>query len=100
MLHYNLSTGLQIPSVNDVPLQQLTSGSLVRYRCMVQDLFDPEFFLSTYETHSVEDQTDRRVCCSLYRDVVTCEVINLSLSLRRQLFTYGYCYKASCARLG
>jgi len=60
--------------VNDIPLEKLVSGSLVRYRCMVQDLFDPEFFLSTYEIHNVEDATNRRVCCSLYRDIINCEV--------------------------
>lgn len=63
----------QIPSVNDLPLRQLVSGSLVRYRCMVQDLFDPEFFLSTYEIRDVEDPAKQRVCCSLYRDVISCE---------------------------
>jgi len=60
--------------VNDVPLQKLVSGSLVRYRCMIQDLFDPEFFLSIYEIHDVDDLAKRRVCCSLYRDVINCEV--------------------------
>ena len=65
---------MQVPSVNDVPLQNLVSGSLVRYRCMIQDLFDPEFFLSTYEVHNVDDPAKRRICSSLYRDVVNCEV--------------------------
>ena len=65
---------MQVPSVNDVPLQNLVSGSLVHYRCMVQDLFDPEFFLSTYEVHDINDPTKRRICCSLHRDVVNCEV--------------------------
>ena len=65
---------MQIPSVNDVPLQNLVSGSLVRYRCMIQDLFDPEFFLSTYEIHNVDDPANTRLCCSLYRDVINCEV--------------------------
>jgi len=65
---------MQIPSLNDVPVQNLVSGSLVRYRCMVQDLFDPEFFLSIYEIHNVEDSAKRRTCCSLYRDVINCEV--------------------------
>jgi len=71
----------QIPSVNDVPVQRLVSGSLVRYRCMVQDLFDPEFFLSTYEIHDVDDPAKRRVCCSLYRDVINCEVKIYSIIL-------------------
>jgi len=41
---------------------------------MVQDLFDPEFFLSQYEVHDINDPTKRRLCSSLYRDVINCEV--------------------------
>lgn len=40
---------LQVPSLNDVPLHYLKSNSLVKFRCMVQDMFDPEFFMGVYE---------------------------------------------------
>lgn len=64
---------LQIPSLNDVAAQSLVSGSLVRFRCMVQDLFDPEFFLSTCEIINADDSAVRRLCSSLYRDVINCQ---------------------------
>jgi len=74
-VQYNsLLIEFQIPSLNDVPVQNLISGSLVRFRCMVQDMFDPEFFLSTCEISNIDNLAKRRVCCSLYRDVINCEV--------------------------
>ncbi|MCI4376333.1 hypothetical protein PGIGA_G00187250 [Pangasianodon gigas] len=39
-----------VPSLNDVPLHYLKPNSLVKFRCMVQDMFDPEFFMGVYET--------------------------------------------------
>ena len=34
----------RIPSLNATPVEQLRPGTLVRYRCMVQDVQDPEFY--------------------------------------------------------
>lgn len=46
----------QIPSLNDVELHSLTSGTLVRFRCMVQDVFDPELYLALFDAkHPVTD---------------------------------------------
>ncbi|CAM4707650.1 unnamed protein product [Lepidochelys kempii] len=39
-----------VPSLNDVPLHYLKPNSLVKFRCMVQDMFDPEFYMGVYET--------------------------------------------------
>jgi len=39
----------QIPCINDVPLETIKPSSLVRFRGMVQDMFDPEFYLGKYE---------------------------------------------------
>ncbi len=50
---------LQIPSLNHVPLHHLPEGTLVRYRAMVQDQFDPEFYLKVY--HSRHKQTNTEV---------------------------------------
>ncbi|KAG9341039.1 hypothetical protein JZ751_019793 [Albula glossodonta] len=38
-----------VPSLNDVPLHYLKANSLVKFRCFVQDMFDPEFYMGTYE---------------------------------------------------
>ncbi|KAL7889883.1 hypothetical protein AOLI_G00021410 [Acnodon oligacanthus] len=52
-----------VPSVNDVPLHYLKPNSLVKFRCMIQDMFDPEFFMGVYET--VEESTNSKVIHSL-----------------------------------
>jgi hypothetical protein len=52
-----ISDGLQIPSLNEVSLvDTLPHGSLVRYRGMVQDMFDPEYFLGVYEEVNASGQ--------------------------------------------
>lgn len=40
----------QVPSLNDVPLHYLKPNSLVKFRCLIQDMFDPEFYMGVYET--------------------------------------------------
>ena len=68
----------QIPSLNDTPLHILKPNSLVRYRCMIQDMFDPEFYLGIYE---VEDKNteEKTVKSGKYKDVAECGVISLPL---------------------
>ncbi len=52
----------QVPSLNDVPLHYLKTNSLVKFRCMVQDMFDPEFFMGVYETN--DPTSNSKVCTS------------------------------------
>ncbi|XP_058043468.1 mini-chromosome maintenance complex-binding protein isoform X1 [Ahaetulla prasina] len=60
-----------VPSLNDVPLHYLKPNSLVKFRCMVQDMFDPEFYMNVYET--VDRVTKSRVMhFGKYRDVAEC----------------------------
>ncbi|XP_069095332.1 mini-chromosome maintenance complex-binding protein isoform X1 [Pleurodeles waltl] len=60
-----------VPSLNDVPLHYLKPNSLVKFRCMVQDMFDPEFYMGIYET--VDSLTQARVLhFGKYRDVADC----------------------------
>ncbi|XP_060782068.1 mini-chromosome maintenance complex-binding protein isoform X2 [Neoarius graeffei] len=62
-----------VPSLNDVPLHYLKPNSLVKFRCMVQDMFDPEFFMGVYET--VDLSTNAKVLrCGKYKDVTDCGV--------------------------
>ncbi|CAL1578388.1 unnamed protein product [Knipowitschia caucasica] len=57
-----------IPSLNDVPLHYLKPNSLVKFRCMIQDMFDPEFYMGVYET--TDPSTKAKVLkCGKYRDV-------------------------------
>lgn len=79
-----------VPSLNDVPLHYLKPNSLVKFRCMVQDMFDPEFYMGVYET--VDPNTKARVLhFGKYRDIAECgpqqEVdlnSNQSVTLERQ----------------
>ncbi|XP_056291000.1 mini-chromosome maintenance complex-binding protein isoform X2 [Pseudoliparis swirei] len=63
----------RVPSLNDVPLHYLPPGSLVRFRCFIQDMFDPEFYTGAYE--AADPTTGAKVLrCGKYRDVTDCAV--------------------------
>uniref|UniRef100_A0A671NSU9 Mini-chromosome maintenance complex-binding protein n=1 Tax=Sinocyclocheilus anshuiensis TaxID=1608454 RepID=A0A671NSU9_9TELE len=57
----------QVPSLNDVPLHYLKPNSLVKFRCMVQDMFDPEFFMGVYEMN--DPTSNSKVKCGKYKDI-------------------------------
>ncbi|CAK8689041.1 unnamed protein product [Clavelina lepadiformis] len=60
-----------IPSLNEVSLHDIRSASLVRFRCMVQDTFEPEYFLETYQI--VNKQNGHKTFgTSMYSDVIEC----------------------------
>ncbi|XP_003963734.2 mini-chromosome maintenance complex-binding protein [Takifugu rubripes] len=62
-----------VPSLNDIPLHYLKPNSLVKFRCLIQDMFDPEFYMGTYET--VDLSTKAKVSrCGRYKDVTECGV--------------------------
>ena len=61
----------RVPSLNDIPSHLLKSKNLVRFRCMVQDMFDPEFYLAVYETVNKVDNSSK-LQCGMYQDVVRC----------------------------
>uniref|UniRef100_A0A4W3HJ67 Mini-chromosome maintenance complex-binding protein n=1 Tax=Callorhinchus milii TaxID=7868 RepID=A0A4W3HJ67_CALMI len=83
-----------VPSLNDVPLHYLKPNSLVKFRCMLQDMFDPEFYMGVYET--VDPATKSGVLrFGKYKDVAECgtqQEIHLnsakSVTMERQTF---YC---------
>ncbi|OQR66273.1 mini-chromosome maintenance complex-binding protein-like [Tropilaelaps mercedesae] len=52
---------LKVPSLNDIPQEQLMLGQLVRFRCMIQDMYDPEYFMPTF-------YKDDALVTSLFRD--------------------------------
>ena len=39
---------VQLVSINEAANHMLTDGQIVRFRCMIQDMFDPEIFLDQY----------------------------------------------------
>ncbi|XP_005093986.1 mini-chromosome maintenance complex-binding protein [Aplysia californica] len=58
---------LSIPSLNTVSLDELRSNTVVKYRCMVQDVFDPQFCLGKYKIVNSKTQKSR-VECGAFRD--------------------------------
>ncbi|XP_062570904.1 mini-chromosome maintenance complex-binding protein-like [Saccostrea cucullata] len=62
---------LWIPSLNDTPLHCLLPNSLVRYRCMVQDMFDPEFYMGEYEVSDVNTKATS-MKSGKYKDIAEC----------------------------
>ncbi|XP_029961871.1 mini-chromosome maintenance complex-binding protein [Salarias fasciatus] len=79
-----------VPSLNDVPLHYLKPNSLVKFRCFIQDMFDPEFYMSAYET--VDPSTKAKALrCGKYRDVTECGVdFNSSNTVTSERQTF-YC---------
>ncbi|XP_010791733.1 mini-chromosome maintenance complex-binding protein [Notothenia coriiceps] len=62
-----------VPSLNDVPLHYMKPNSLVKFRCLIQDMFDPEFYMGAYE--AVDPSTKAKVLkCGKYKDVMECGV--------------------------
>ena len=59
---------LQLVSINEVPNHMLSDGQLVRFRCMIQDMFDPEIFLDQYTVKNIESGEQRFHTCR-YRDM-------------------------------
>ncbi|XP_058651850.1 mini-chromosome maintenance complex-binding protein isoform X1 [Onychostoma macrolepis] len=57
-----------VPSLNDVPLHYLKPNSLVKFRCMIQDMFDPEFFMGVYEMNDPTSNS-KQVKCGKYKDI-------------------------------
>ncbi|KAJ8868506.1 hypothetical protein PR048_030034, partial [Dryococelus australis] len=61
-----------IPLLNRLPSHELVNEQLVRFRGMIQDMYDPEFYLSQYEVVSKTD-----ACSSVrsgnYRDSIALE---------------------------
>ena len=58
-----------------MPLYELANDSLVRYTCMVQDMFGPEYYCQTMDILNRKTGI-RRTCSGRYRDVANCSVRN------------------------
>uniref|UniRef100_A0AAX7SJ61 Mini-chromosome maintenance complex-binding protein n=1 Tax=Astatotilapia calliptera TaxID=8154 RepID=A0AAX7SJ61_ASTCA len=62
-----------VPSLNDIPMHYLKPNSLVKFRCFIQDMFDPEFYMGVYETVDPATQA-KTLRCGKYKDVTECGV--------------------------
>ncbi len=59
---------LALPSLNEIPAHRLVDGQVVRFRCMVQDMFDPEYYLSVFAVRDLSTGR-KRLATGRYRDV-------------------------------
>lgn len=51
-----LANSGQVPSLNDNSVDVLRPGTMVQFRCMVQDTFDPEYYFDVYEEKNSEGE--------------------------------------------
>ena len=49
----DLNVVRSLPSLNNTPTHDLIDGQLVRFRCMIQDMYDPEFYLSEFVVRKI-----------------------------------------------
>lgn len=61
----------KLPWVNETPLHDLRPNQVVRFRGMVQDMFDNEFFLDLYEVRDSNTGTFR-LQSGRYKDIAEC----------------------------
>ncbi|KAF6018668.1 MCMBP [Bugula neritina] len=66
-----------IPSFNSTPLDNIKCNSLVRFRCMVQDMFGPELYYDVFDTENTATG-ERKLLTGRYQDV-TSENENLNI---------------------
>jgi hypothetical protein len=88
---------IQIPLLNVTPAEQIAPNSLVRLRCMVQDMFDPECHLGAYE--QVNTTTGAKtVCTGLFSDSLQFQVRILStdLELISMFLMLNVCLQPGC----
>ncbi|KAG7462441.1 hypothetical protein MATL_G00184930 [Megalops atlanticus] len=79
-----------VPSLNDVPLHNLKANSLVKFRCFVQDMFDPEFYVGIYEKIDITSKS-KVLSFGKYKDVAECGVdLNSSNTVTSERQTF-YC---------
>ena len=59
----------QIPSLNETPNHNLVDGQIVKFRCMIQDMFDPEFYMDKYAIKNLQNGETRFSTCRFQETV-------------------------------
>jgi hypothetical protein len=60
----------QVPSLNEIPIEHIQPNSLVRFRCMIQDIFDPEYYVGLYYEFN-ETTGNKALRSGKYYDILT-----------------------------
>lgn len=67
----NADTLREIPLLNNAPLHKFRDRQLVRFKGMVQDMHDPEYYFHRYEVKNTRTETCE-VRCGMYADSAKC----------------------------
>lgn len=64
---------MEIPMLNSEPLDNFKNQQLVRFRGMIQDMHNPEYYFKQYEVKNIQTEM-LEVRCGMYTDCVKCLV--------------------------
>lgn len=70
----NLNILDEIPLLNNAPLHEFKDKQLVRFKGMIQDMHDPEYYLQQYEVKNNQTETFE-LKSGMYIDTAKCLVI-------------------------
>ena len=83
-----------VTSLNSTANHSLSDGQLVKFRCMVQDMFDPEYYMAEYKVKNLKDGSIKTKS-GRFRDTVQCgpgeEIVEEgpeNMSLRERVSLY------------
>ncbi|XP_015110478.1 mini-chromosome maintenance complex-binding protein [Diachasma alloeum] len=68
----NINESGGIPSLNSSALHDLKDGQLVRFRGMIQDMYNPEFYFERYEVRD-NSSGESSMRTGMYRDTALCQ---------------------------
>ena len=71
-IQQKLSDEKNLPSINEAPNHALVDGQLVKFRCMIQDMFDPEIYMDKFTVKNLENGQTRISSCR-FRDTIDLE---------------------------
>ncbi|XP_012058308.1 PREDICTED: mini-chromosome maintenance complex-binding protein [Atta cephalotes] len=61
----------KIPLLNNTQLHDIKDKELVRFRGMIQDMYDPEYYLKQYEVKNT-NTGENNIRCGMYMDAAQC----------------------------
>ncbi|XP_050475453.1 mini-chromosome maintenance complex-binding protein isoform X1 [Bombus huntii] len=67
----NLDALKEIPLLNNAPVHAFRDGQLVRFKGMIQDMHNPEYYLQVYEVKNTQTET-YQIKCGMYTDSAKC----------------------------
>ncbi|KAK1123233.1 hypothetical protein K0M31_008865 [Melipona bicolor] len=88
----NLDVLKEIPLLNNTPVHKLRDGQLVRFKGMIQDMHNPEYYLQMYEVKNTQTET-YQLKCGMYTDSAKClphEMILLESEKNQSSERYTY----------